>query len=71
MIYSYEGIPHSNENEQDIIIGNYINGSDNYNFEQKKQNTKAHMLISWIHCVSIYLLFCYGLNFYVPPKFIS
>ena len=46
MIYSYEGIPHSNENEQDIIIGNYINGSDNYNFEQKKQNTKAHMLIS-------------------------
>lgn len=46
MAYSYNGMTYSNENEQDIVISNNVNRTYNHNFDQKRPDTKAHMLMS-------------------------
>ena len=52
MAHSYKGIICSNENWQDIVTSNNASRIYSRNFDQKKLDTEAHMLMSLI---SIYL----------------
>lgn len=68
MVYSYNGITYNNDNEQDIFIGNNVNETYNHNFEQKKPDTKTHMLIS-LSISIIYLSIIYlPMSIYLPTS---